>query len=846
MTNTRSSCPIHRGEERVKVDLDKGVPPRPDGKGRPRTDNEFYFVIRQTNEINLAVLDAYLKGQCDWNSKVLECMNFLDHLVRQWPSENLLSIKKNFYRREPDQNNVPRLSPCVWLIKGVYASVRMNQSVVNGVGRGLGLNVDVANAAFWAGNKSMHELIKEYLAMVDPKLRGKSMNELAQELRPVPVKLKDGRTLHAMSHAFKLLRRLSKLRFTVRHRGKEQNQREYRILTFEFAEKYGREGATARNVMIPKRDGSGNISILDYFKQQYGYDIICPDFPLILTAKAGLFPIDVCTVVPMQRFPFKLGPEETAQMIKQAVTLPSQRRQDILNGKAMLGWSDDPYLRQYGVKFDENMARTTGRLLPPPLVQFSNAAADPKYDGRWDLRGKKFLTPNPVALSSWGFMILERSVSPEHARQFAMTFKKKYMEHGGQVKADPIMITSQANEPNVAEAVKNGINEIRRQTNQAVQMLFCILRFSNSGNYERLKKSADCRFGVLTQVVLAKHVSTNKDQYHSNVAMKVNAKLGGTTSFVPNTTNKAKPKTASPFFNGPTMIIGADVTHGTPGVPNVPSMAAMTMSMDQYACRYAAAVQTNGYRVELLTPTNIREFLAKLVPMWQKKTNTPVPQHVIYFRDGVSEGQFAQVLEAEIGVMKDWFRTELAKFKLPVPKFTVIVATKRHHIRFFPQRGLGDKNGNPKPGTLLESEVCHPFYWDFYLCAHSAIKGTARPVHYTVLLEESGMNPATLQMLIYQQSYQYMRSTTPVSLHPAIYYADLACGRARTHETVATSEGFRSGPKAAEVAVDLAAFEVSLSNNAKRGTESAPLLPMGGSEALDINKFFFPSTMWFI
>ncbi|ROT35771.1 argonaute [Sodiomyces alkalinus F11] len=839
-----SSCPIQRGEERIRVDLDKDLPPRADGKPR-RTDNEFYFVIRQTAEINLAVLEAYLKGQCDWNSKVLECMNFLDHLVRQWPSENLVSIKRSFYPTQSGQQVVRELSSCVWLIKGVYASVRMNQSVVKGIGRGLGLNVDVANTAFWASNKPMPDLIREYLAMVDPKLRGKSMDDLVSELRPVPVKVKDGRVLHSMSHAFKLLRRLSKLQFTVRHRAKEQNERQYRILTFEFAEKYREEGATARNVMIPNRDGNGTISILEYFKKQYGYNIKCPDFPLILTSKAGLFPIDVCNVSPMQRFPFKLGPDETRKMIEHTATLPNQRRQDIMTGKRMLNWPEDPFLRQYGIKFDENMAKTTGRLLDPPVVQFANGQADPKFEGRWDLRGKKFLEPNAIALSSWGFMILERSATPEHTRQFAMGFKKKYMEHGGKITSDPIIITSQGHEPNVAEAVKNGINEIRRQTNQAVQILFCILKWSNSGNYERLKKSADCRFGVLTQVILSKHVPMNKDQYHSNVAMKVNAKLGGTTSFVPKI-NRAKPKDPSPpFFSVPTMIIGVDVTHGTPGVPNVPSMAAMTMSMDKYACRYAAAVQTNGFRVELLAPTTTQEFLGKLLPMWQKKANMAAPHHIIYFRDGVSEGQFAQVLETEIAVIKDWFRTELKKFNAPMPKFTVIVATKRHHIRFFPRQGQGDRNGNPRPGTLLETEVCHPFYWDFYLCAHSAIKGTSRPVHYTVLLDESGMNPATLQMMIYQHSYQYMRSTTPVSLHPAIYYADLACGRARTHETIATSEGYRSGPKAAEVAIDVAAFEASLSN-AKIGTDSLPLLPMGGEEALEINKKFFPTTMWYI
>ena len=66
-----------------------------------------------------------------------------------------------------------------------------------------------------------------------------------------------------------------------------------------------------------------------------------------------------------------------------------------------------------------------------------------------------------------------------------------------------------------------------------------------------------------------------------------------------------------------------------------------------------------------------------------------------------------------------------------MPRFLVIIASKRHHVRFFPQSGV-DKNANPLPGTLVETGVTQPFENDFYLCAHTAIKGTARPVHYTI------------------------------------------------------------------------------------------------------------------
>jgi hypothetical protein len=82
-------------------------------------------------------------------------------------------------------------------------------------------------------------------------------------------------------------------------------------------------------------------------------------------------------------------------------------------------------------------------------------------------------------------------------------------------------------------------------------------------------------------------------------------------------------------------------------------MAALTMSMDQNACRYAAGVQTNGFRVEMLTEANIKQLFIGMFGKWITKVGGGTgPAHIYYFRDGVSEGQFAQVLEHEVAVMK--------------------------------------------------------------------------------------------------------------------------------------------------------------------------------------------------
>jgi eukaryotic translation initiation factor 2C len=95
----------------------------------------------------------------------------------------------------------------------------------------------------------------------------------------------------------------------------------------------------------------------------------------------------------------------------------------------------------------------------------------------------------------------------------------------------------------------------------------------------------------------AVHVVKAQPQYCSNLCMKINAKLGGSTSRVGVAKPLIKDFGPSKFFEKytKTMVIGADVSHASPGSPQA-SMAALTMSMDKHASRYAAAVQTNGHR----------------------------------------------------------------------------------------------------------------------------------------------------------------------------------------------------------------------------------------------------------
>ncbi|KAK5995627.1 Protein argonaute 1-like protein [Cladobotryum mycophilum] len=821
---------VDRSELRVMVDLDDGRPSRGD------RSNKFYVTIRHTTQIQMSVLSGYLDRKIQFSSSVQEALNFMDHLIRQRPSEKMLAIKRNFYR--PNDKGRPLLDGgIVEVHKGSYASVRLSHNLQFG-GQGLALNIDVANTCFWIGRRSLDDMMVQFLGTLDKRWKGLTPITVASHLRPV----KGSNGQWQSSDAFKQLRKLRKLKFTIRHSNRTNPDKLYTVGDFFFDERYGADGASAKNVTF-EHEGK-NMSVADYYRTKYNVHLRHANLPLIETGKSGRIPMELAYVEPMQRYPFKLNPDQTAAMIKIAVTRPPVRKADIMKNIADLQLAQDPYLKHYGVEFDTQFAKTEAKILPPPPVNFGTGTADPKFSGRWDLRGKKFFRQNVAPLMNWAFIVLNDCVATPQVQQFARTFKTTFLGHGGKCTTDALILQVPGNiKDNAAQALAWAHNEVMKQRGYT-QLIFIVVQHRNSPHYERLKKSADCRFGILTQVVNGAAIQNNNGQYHSNVCMKVNAKLGGSTS------RTMPPWKSQPTYfpkDRPTMVIGVDISHAAPGGVS-PSVAAMTMSVDRDATKYAAMVETNGYRVEMLSENNINSMFGNLCKLWTAGHEGGFPKHIIYFRDGVAEGQFAHVLDQEIGRIKAFLRERAPK--MATPKFTVIVATKRHHIRFFPQKG--DKNGNALPGTLVEKEVTHPFMWDFYLCSHVAIQGTARPVHYHVILDEMGIPVNDLQKMIYHQCYSYARSTTPVSLHPAVYYAHLAGSRARSHENVATSEGFRAGAKGHEMIRDKIAKGQSVGTPPK-GSDAPPLLQLGGKPESETplagelrQREFFRGTMWYI
>ncbi|PWA91206.1 Argonaute/Dicer protein, PAZ [Artemisia annua] len=384
------------------------------------------------------------------------------------------------------------------------------------------------------------------------------------------------------------------------------------------------------------------------------------------------------------------------------------------------------------------------------------------FVGTWNMKNLKMF--NGGTVNYWAVVNFSRQ-KPQAVDQFVNGIISMCRARG--MVFDPQLIPTQSpNSHNIEKALINVDRQCsteleQRAPGKSLQLLIVILP-DMTGSYGLVKRILETDLGIVSQCCQPKHVMKSNPQYFENLAMKINVKVGGTNAIL------ARP---IPILNErPTIIFGADVTHPQPGEDSSSSIAAVVASMDRHATKYRALMSAQPHRQEII------EDLDSMII------------------DGVSEGQFNDVLLHET----DQIRKACASLEQNYqPRVTFIVVQKRHHTRLFPMnhndRSNTDKSGNILPGTVVDTKICHPAEFDFYLCSHAGIKGTSRPTHYHVLYDENKFTADGLQTLTNNLCYTYARCTRSVSIVPAAYYAHLTAFRARYYTEGMGSESESGG-----------------------------------------------------
>ncbi|XP_061993550.1 protein argonaute 4A-like [Rosa rugosa] len=659
-----------------------------------------------------------------------EAVRVLDIILRQNAAkQGCLLVRQSFFHNKP--RSFIELGGGVLGCRGLHSSFRATQG-------GLCLNMDVSTTMILKPGPVVNFLIENQNVKTPYQIDWTKAKRMLKNLKIVTYASKKEYKITGLS------------------------DKPCRQQTFFLKSKKGQNG-----------DGV-EITVCEYFAQYKQMQLRdSADFPCINVGKPkkpSYFPLELCDLVSLQRYTKSLSNIQRASLVEKSRQKPQERMSTLRDALRSSKYEADVMLRSAGISIGTELMQVEGRVLSAPNLKVGNGDVIFPRNGRWNFNNKKLV--DPVKLERWAVVNFSARCD---IRYLVDTMIKCGDMKGISIKP-PFGVFEESIQNRRQSApvrVEKMFEYIKPKLPGPPQFLLCILpERKNSEIYGPWKRKNLSDIGIATQCIAPTKVN---DQYITNVLLKINAKLGGMNSLLTMEHSPSLPLVSK----SPTLILGMDVSHGSPGQSNMPSIAAVVSSRHwPWISRYRAAVRTQSPKVEMVAnlfkPVSDKEdqgIVKELLLDFYNTSNYRKPEQIIIFRDGVSESQFNQVLNLELDQI-----IKACKFidESWSPKFMVIIAQKRHHTKFFQAGGSSD---NVPPGTIVDNKVCDPRNNDFYLCSHAGMIGTSRPTHYHVLYDELGFSADDLQDLVHSLSYVYQRSTTAVSLVAPICYAHLAAAQ---------------------------------------------------------------------
>ncbi|XP_048136222.1 protein argonaute 5 isoform X1 [Rhodamnia argentea] len=712
-----------------------------------RKEREFKVTISLVARTDLHHLLQFIQGrQLDCPQETIQV---LDVVLRASPSEKYTVVGRSFFSR--DLGLKGDLGDGLEYWRGYYQSLRPTQF-------GLSLNIDVSARAFYDPI-----LVTEFVA--------KHFNRLDMS-----------RPLSDQDRA-KVKKALKGIRVEIAHTG---YRRTYKIT--------GLSNKPMSKTTFMLDDRQTEISVFNYFQEKYEIVLRYGSMPTLLAGsdtKPVYLPMELCKIVDGQRYTKRLNERQVTALLRATCQRPYDRERSIRQMVDENKYDEELLLtKEFGMSVRKELASIEARVLPPPMLKYHESSRDATVGplmGQWNMINKKMV--NGGRVDTWMCVNFSRW-NPNITHQFCDELVKMCSSKGMAFNPQPVLPIRDG-QPHQIERVLADINRESRAKlanmnlpRKELQLLVIILP-DMTGSYGKIKRICETELGIVSQCCQPRQAAKMSKQYFENLALKINVKVGGRNTVL----NDAILRRIPLVTDMPTIIFGADVTHPPPGDDANPSIAAVVASMDwPEVTKYRGLVSAQTHRQEIIKDLHIPKqtpdgkpggMIRELLIAFRRSTGHK-PYRIIFYRDGVSEGQFSQVLLYEMIAIREACD---ALEKDYMPRVTFIVVQKRHHTRLFPQdynrRDSMDKSGNILPGTVVDTHICHPTEFDFYLNSHAGIQGTSRPSHYHVLLDEYNFTADALQVLTNNLCYTYARCTRSVSIVPPAYYAHLAAFRAR-------------------------------------------------------------------
>lgn len=299
------------------------------------------------------------------------------------------------------------------------------------------------------------------------------------------------------------------------------------------------------------------------------------------------------------------------------------------------------------------------------------------FIGEWMFR-KDVEMFQSVKVNRW--IVIHPNSLTADVQSFLEVLKRAFREMRVEV-ADPI-IRSLENDSQASY-----VESIKAIAHKKPKMIFMVLPTNRADRYSAVKKVCLVELGIPAQVVVKRTINhKNVGSIASKVAIQMNAKMGG------------RPWMIKLPLKG-LMTVGFDVSlHPRDKSRSIGALVA-TMDLKKTGDFYSI---TTSYRDGNEMNSQLAHHMQKALEVY-KETCGSLPEKIVFYRDGVGEGQIQYVKEKEVVPL-------VAKLKSiyggAEPKLAYIIVNKRTNTRLFKKSGLNFIN--PKPGTVVDRTITLP------------------------------------------------------------------------------------------------------------------------------------------
>lgn len=183
--------------------------------------------------------------------------------------------------------------------------------------------------------------------------------------------------------------------------------------------------------------------------------------------------------------------------------------------------------------------------------------------------------------------------------------------------------------------------------------------------------------------------------------------------------------------------------------------------------------------------------------------NGSKPKRILLYREAVNDKQKDKVINLEYNL------NIKVHPKLQGIKLTFIMVNKNCDLRFFKDntqqenydtsilKNINETNletttininsqnpdilMNAQPGSVIESGVTLDGLSEFYIVSSFSLKGTCNPTHYSIILDDEGINRHALYKLTYDLTYLYFNNQKCIRMPVVLHNANRMCSMAAKH-----------------------------------------------------------------